>query len=161
MRLNIYEIPKVHPFIKTLEKVKELWDNLDEHIEITSQLWEDSKSSDAYYDRNYPERHWRDHLLELLFDEDQIAKHTNFEYDAKINGTHILSYLDSDLCRLNRFREALISLGNTTEKYEVLCFEWQYDFVKKFLGDLAKVTVISFDAVDKEMSEYYRRYLIN
>ena len=103
MRPNIYEIPKVPPFIKTLEKVKELWDNLDEHIEITSQLWEDSKSSDAYYDRYYPERHWRDHLLELLFDEDEIAKHTNFEYDAKINGTYILSHLDSDLCRLNRF----------------------------------------------------------
>lgn len=103
---------------------------------------------------------WRDHLLELLFDEDQIAKHTNFEYDAKINGTYILSHLDSDLCRLNRFREAIISLGNTTEKYEVLCFEWQYDFVKKYLGDLANVTVISFDSVDKELSEYYIRYLI-
>ena len=103
---------------------------------------------------------WRDHLLELLFDEDQIAKHTNFEYDAKIHGTYILSHLDSDLCRLNRFREAIISLGNTTEKYEVLCFEWQYDFVKKFLGDLAKVTVISFDEVDKELSKYYSRYLI-
>lgn len=103
---------------------------------------------------------WRDHLLELLFDEDQIAKHTNFEYDAKINGTYILSHLDSDLCRLNRFREAIISLGNTIEKYEVLCFEWQYDFVKQYLGDLANVTVISFDSVDKELSEYYIRYLI-
>ena len=99
-------------------------------------------------------------MLELLFDEYQITKHTNFEYDAKINDTHILSHLDSDLCRLNRFREAIISLGNTTEKYEVLCFEWQYDFVKKFLGDLAKVTVIRFDEVDKELSEYYSRYLI-
>ena len=49
MRQNIYEIQKVHPFIKTLEKVKALRDNLDEHIEITSQLWEDGKSSDAYY----------------------------------------------------------------------------------------------------------------
>ena len=49
MKENIYEIPKVHPFIKTLEKVKELRDNLDEHIEITSQLWEDGKASDAYY----------------------------------------------------------------------------------------------------------------
>ena len=49
MKHNIYEIPKVHPFIKTLEKVKALRDNLDEHIEITSQLWEDGKSSDAYY----------------------------------------------------------------------------------------------------------------
>jgi len=101
---------------------------------------------------------WRDHLLELLFDEDQIAKHTNFEYDAKINGTYILSHLDSDLCRLNRFREAIIDEPDS--KYEALCFEWQYDFVKKYLGDLAKVTVISFDAVDKEMSEYYKQYLI-
>ena len=32
MKQNIYEIPKIHPFIKTLEKVKELRDNLDEHI---------------------------------------------------------------------------------------------------------------------------------
>ena len=101
---------------------------------------------------------WRDHLLELLFDEDQIAKLTSFEYDAKVNDTYILSHLDSDLCRLNRFREAIIDDPN--DKYEVLCFEWQYDFVKKFLGDLAKVTVISFDEVDKEMSEYYKQYLI-
>ena len=101
---------------------------------------------------------WREYLLELLFGEDQIVKLTSFEYDAKINGTYILSHLDSDLCRLNRFREAIID--EPDEKYEVLCFEWQYDFVKKFLGDLAKVTVISFDAVDKEMSEYYQRYLI-
>ena len=49
MKQNIYEIPKVHPFIKALEKVKELRNNLDEHIEITSQLWEDGKSSEAYY----------------------------------------------------------------------------------------------------------------
>lgn len=101
---------------------------------------------------------WRDLLLELLFGEDQIAKHRSFEYDAKINGTYILSHLDSDLCRLNRFREAIIDEPN--EKYEALCFEWQYDFVKKFLGDLAKITVISFDEMDEELSEYYSRYLI-
>ena len=101
---------------------------------------------------------WREHLLELLFGEDQIAKLTSFEYDAKINGTYILSHLDSDLCRLNRFREAIIDEPDS--KYEALCFEWQYDFVKKYLGDLAKVTVISFDEVDKEMSEYYKQYLI-
>ena len=101
---------------------------------------------------------WRDLLLELLFGEDQIAKHRSFEYDAKINDTYILSHLDSDLCRLNRFREAIID--DPDEKYEALCFEWQYDFVKKFLGDLAKTTVISFDEVDKELSVYYSRYLI-
>lgn len=102
---------------------------------------------------------WREHLLELLFDEENRSfNRGHFEFDAKINGTYILSHLDSDLCRLNRFREAIID--DPDEKYEALCFEWQYDFVKKFLGDLAKVTVISFDEVDKELSEYYSRYLI-
>ena len=101
---------------------------------------------------------WRECLLELLFGEDQIVKLTSFEYDTKINDTYILSHLDSDLCRLNRFREAIID--EPDEKYEALCFEWQYDFVKKFLGDFAKVTVIRFDEVDKELSEYYSRYLI-
>ena len=104
---------------------------------------------------------WREHLLELLFDdENRSFNRGHFEFDAKNNDTYILSHLDSDLCRLNRFREAIISLGNTTEKYEILCFEWQSDFAKKFFADLAKVTIISFDAVDNELSEYYNRYLI-
>ena len=102
---------------------------------------------------------WREYILDLLFDEYSRPKYKNFEYDARVSDTYILSHLDSDLCRLNRFREAIISFGNTQENYEVLCFEWQFDFVKKFLADLAKVTIISFDAVDKELSEYYQQYL--
>ena len=102
---------------------------------------------------------WREHILDLLFDEDSRPKYKNFEYDAKVADTYILSHLDSDLCRLNRFREAIISIGNTTEKYEVLCFEWQFNFVKIFFADLVKVTVIRFDTVDKELSEYYQQYL--
>ena len=94
----------------------------------------------------------------LFDDEDRSFNRGSFEFDAKINDTYILSHLDSDLCRLNRFREAIID--DPDEKYEALCFEWQYDFVKKFLGDLAKVSVISFDTVDKELSEYYSQYLI-
>ncbi len=46
---NIFEIPKIHPFIKALEKVKELKDNLEEYIEITNQLWERGERNDAYY----------------------------------------------------------------------------------------------------------------
>ena len=38
--------------------------------------------------------------------------------------------------------------------------QFVHDFVEKFLGDFAKVTVIRFDEVDKELSEYYSRYLI-
>ena len=102
---------------------------------------------------------WQERILNLLFDdEDRSFNRGSFEFDAKINDTYILSHLDSDLCGLNRFREAIIDEPDS--KYEALCFEWQYDFVKKFLGDLAKVTVISFDEVDKEMSEYYKQYMI-
>ena len=102
---------------------------------------------------------WQERILNLLFDDEYRSfNRGNFEFDAKINGTYILSHLDSDLCRLNRFREAIIDDPN--DKYEVLCFEWQYHFVKKFMGELAKVTPVSFDAFDEELSEYYRRYLI-
>ena len=102
---------------------------------------------------------WQDRILNLLFDdEDRSFNRGNFEFDAKINGTYILSHLDSDLCRLNRFREAIIDDPN--DKYEVLCFEWQYHFVKKFMGELAKVTPVSFYEFDEELSEYYSRYLI-
>ena len=102
---------------------------------------------------------WQERILNLLFDdEDRSFNKGSFEFDAKINDTYILSHLDSDLCRLNRFREAIID--DPDEKYEVLCFEWQYDFVKKFMGELAKVTPVSFDAFDEELSEYYSRYLI-
>ena len=101
---------------------------------------------------------WRDCLLELLFDEENRSFNRGlFEFDAKIDDKYVLSHLDSDLCRLNRFREAL-TIG-TPEKYEVLCFEWQYAFVKKFMNDLATVKIIGFDAVEKEMSELYKRYL--
>ena len=104
---------------------------------------------------------WREHLLGLLFDEkNRSFNKGHFEYDAKINDTYILSHLDSDLCRLNRFREAIIFFEDNKAKYEVLCFEWQYHFVKKFMGELAKVTPVSFDDVDQDLSEYYSRYLI-
>ncbi len=104
---------------------------------------------------------WQERILNLLFDdEDRSFNRGNFEFDAKINGTYILSHLDSDICRLNRFREAIIFFEDEKASYEVLCFEWQYHFVKKFMGELAKVTPVSFDEFDEELSEYYRRYLI-
>ena len=104
---------------------------------------------------------WQECILNLLFDdENRSFNRGRFEYDAKINGIYILSHLDSDLCRLNRFREAIIFFEDDKAKYEVLCFAWQYDFVKKFMGDLAKVTPVSFDDFDEELSGYYRQYLI-
>ena len=224
MKQNIYEIPKIHPFIKTLEKVfvggdcyavyntrnavmkwsgkgetkamvslkqlsivnsgidldrlPVLFFGASQEVALCSMLAiRKATNVNLRFDMFVPRIHfiplnrygarflkfisiprWREYLLELLFGEDQIVKLTSFEYDAKINGTYILSHLDSDLCRLNRFREATIDDPNN--KFEVLCFEWQYHFVKKFMGELAKVTPVSFDDFDEELSGYYRQYLI-
>ena len=104
---------------------------------------------------------WQERILNLLFDDkNRSFNRGRFEYDAKTGGIYILSHLDSDLCRLNRFREAIIFFEDDKAKYEVLCFEWQYDFVKKFMGELAKVTPVPFDEFDEELSEYYSQYLI-
>ncbi len=98
---------------------------------------------------------WREHLLELLFDDSNRSFDRGmFVYDATVDDTYIFSHLDSDLCRLNRFREPLID--GVPRKCEIICFDWQKDFVKKFIGNLATVNIIDFDVVEKAMSEYYK-----
>ena len=105
-------------------------------------------------------------LCEVEYDEgskkayDALVKFLSDSFSMELVGTgreKITLKIDENIEKT--IREAIISIGNTTEKYEVLCFEWQFNFVKIFFADLVKVTVIRFDTVDKELSEYYQQYL--
>ena len=58
----------------------------------------------------------------------------------------MLSHLDSDLGKLRRFKEAIEEAiekhRGTADQYEVLCFEDQAAFLKKYLSGLAKIRVL-------------------
>ena len=60
----------------------------------------------------------------------------------------ILSHLDGDIARLIRFKEAL--LFNHYEG-EVLCFDFQKDYVNEFLNGLAKVRTIKMSLIEAEL----------
>ena len=88
-------------------------------------------------------------LLDLLFESDSLANGNGlFEYDAFVDQKYILSHLDGDIARLLRFKEALIL--NRFDS-EVLCYEFQADYVNAFLAGLANVKIIEMSLVETEL----------
>ena len=77
---------------------------------------------------------WREELLSALFpDEMRSYDQGGFEYDASIGRKFILTFFDGDIARLQRFRYAA---QRTSGEYEVLCFPFQVELIKGYLGVL-------------------------
>ncbi len=90
--------------------------------------------------RNVSER-----ILEMMFDPD-VRSYGNgtFNYHAKVDGAYIYSFLDSDLRGLIEFRNGL----HTGDASEILCYDFQTDFIKDFFREYeSKITIIPYDAV--------------
>lgn len=92
---------------------------------------------------------WKEELLSVLFTEEMRSYDKgSFEYDAKWDGKIILSFFDGDLARLQRFQ---FGASRTDYEYEVLCFPFQAEFLKSYLGDLAKITTIDMEVIENAM----------
>lgn len=72
----------------------------------------------------------------------------SFEYDAKLKQKFILEFFDGDLTRLQRVRFAL---QNIKVEYEVLCFPFQVDIVKEYLGDLVKIKTVGLEVIENAL----------
>jgi hypothetical protein len=85
-------------------------------------------------------------LLNALFEPGQRSYDKgSMEYDAIVDGRKILSHLDSNVARLIRFREALKTYS---EPADVLCFPWQTEFLRNYLGTLAGLRELDPDTVE-------------
>lgn len=92
---------------------------------------------------------WREELLSALFpDEMRSYDDGSFEYDARANGKFIFAFFDGDIARLQRFRYAA---GRTEGGYEILCFPFQAEFVKSYLGDLAKIKTVKLEVIENAL----------
>ena len=92
---------------------------------------------------------WREELLSSLF-EDEIRSYDQggFEYDALVDNKFIFAFFDGDITRLQRFYNG----AQLTEgEYEVLCFPFQVEIVKGYLGDLAKIKTINLEVIENAM----------
>lgn len=92
---------------------------------------------------------WNEKLMCALFDEeDRSFNRGSFEYDAVEGGTYILSFLDSDIVRLTRFRAAI---AGKNYSLEVLCFVDQVKFLRSILGNQIKLRVVDMSLVEEVM----------
>ena len=88
---------------------------------------------------------WKEKLNELLFDEDALAHDKSImEYDAFINHTYVYSFLDYNIARLIRLREAL---QTGMKSYEILCYPEQIDLINQFLGPGVCMKTVQLDVV--------------
>lgn len=93
---------------------------------------------------------WKEKLLDLLFDPDDLSVDTgNFEYDAYENGRYVISFLDSDIIRLNRFAG---SSGGKEEETSVICFPEQVAFVRRLVGPKVKIDTVTLEMVENALS---------
>ena len=79
---------------------------------------------------------WNELIIDSLFPPGmRITGVSNF--DAQRGGTFYISLLDSDIAKLIRIRQSV-----TNETIEVLCFPWQAEFVRDFLGAETKIRTV-------------------
>ena len=92
---------------------------------------------------------WKERILDLLFDPDTRTYGTgSMECDACVDGAFILSYLDGDLARLLRFREAMYMRPG---RYEVLCFPHQAQLLREYLDTQVSIKTLEMSLVEKEL----------
>jgi hypothetical protein len=88
-------------------------------------------------------------ILNVLFEPELRPQgYASMEYDAYAGGKYIYSHLDSDFGRLIRFQNAL---ADTDKSFEVICFPWQAEFLKDYLGDRVILKQISMYALEEAL----------
>jgi len=98
---------------------------------------------------------WHNKLMSALFPEKSIKKgYSSIEFDAYWDNKYCYSHLDSDIARLIRFNELLImneAQNNQPHNFEVLCFPWQIQFLKRYLHKSVSVRQLEMSAVLKHL----------
>lgn len=94
---------------------------------------------------------WKQILLELLFDDDELAgMGATFGYDAIRDGAYVLSFLDSDIFRLHAFWDTV-----RVQKYKatVICFPEQVPFLRSYLRNKVSLQTVTMDMVENAIME--------
>jgi len=100
---------------------------------------------------------WNERLLRVLFKPEQINRgYSSVEFDARYDGRYAFSHLDSDIARIIRFRDVLKihnsergAEGREQMQFDVVCFTWQAEFLRKYLGGLVRLRPVDMGRVLK------------
>ncbi len=84
---------------------------------------------------------WRERINEALLDNELLG-HPGRAYDIYTPGDekHYLAWFDSNIVTIRMVKES-VAAG---DDYTILCYEWQKEFLHKYIGD--NVTIIPYSA---------------
>ena len=92
---------------------------------------------------------WNAKLLNILLPPEMRKTGYGFmEYDGFFEGKYIFSFINSNIARLVRLKEAL---KFQKENFEILCLSWQVKFLKGFLDETVSYRVYEIDAIKKAL----------
>ena len=95
--------------------------------------------------------------MKFFFDDDVRSYNKGaFEYDAAVDGRYVLSFLDGDIARLMRFRDAI---RNYLVKSEVLCYTEQTPFLQEYLPGDVRLNPIDISRVEEVLGVKARNLL--
>ena len=95
--------------------------------------------------------------MSYFFDDDVRSYNKGaFEYDAAVEGRYVLSFLDGDIARLMRFRDAI---RNYQVKSEVLCYTEQTPFLQEYLPGDVRLNSIEINAAEEALGVKARNLL--
>lgn len=97
--------------------------------------------------------HIQARLQSLLFPPNIRYHGSQLECDAQIGNQYIFSYLDGNMARLLRFKEAALFYG-ANRRYEVLCYPWQQPFVQSYMENVAAVHVMPMEQIQESISDF-------
>lgn len=97
--------------------------------------------------------HAKARLQSLLFPPEMRRTDTHIDCDAQTGTRYILSYLDGNIARLLRFKQAALFYGSQWN-YEVLCYPWQQPFVQSYMENLAAIRVMPIEQIHERISDF-------
>lgn len=164
VRLDLVDICTMNTSIQDVTSCIMLGSSYQTGLRVLRE-WKDSKDSRKLFTNVYNHIHfipiddfgvkllrivtlkdWNERLLRLFFRHtERTYGYGDFPYDADVNGTCVLSFLDSDFARLYLFRD---NIGNYPDrKWAVLCFQHQAKFLKEYLGQNARLNIVDIEQV--------------
>lgn len=103
------------------------------------------------------QKNWYDAIRYSIFPNEFLNNsYLSVDCDAydKKNNKYIMMFLDGNIGKLKRFKEA--SFDNKNKKFEIVCFDWQEEIVKEYLGGNTSLLVITADKLNELITETFK-----
>jgi len=103
------------------------------------------------------QKNWYNYIRNSIFPKEFLnIEYLSIDCDAydKSNNKYILMFLDGNIGKLKRFKEA--TYDNKNKKFEVVCFDWQEEMLRNYLGDDVSILSITTDKLSELINESYQ-----